>query len=150
RTRNGIFVNARQPETSMWLTHTRVPRRTLLTAVVLLCLSSAAFAQRFFFRGGEGRDPEVRNLPYDGRFTFARLKYTTAPGGYWYQGLPAWAHGYPVSEDNLLRIMNEVSFLNGRLDGFNVLSLDDPELCRYPIAYIIEAGWWTMIEAEAA
>jgi hypothetical protein len=30
-------------------------------------------------------------------FTFIRLSYETAPGGYWYRGLPRWAHGYPVS-----------------------------------------------------
>ena len=59
-----------------------------------------------------------------GRFTFTRLKYTTGPGGYWYQGLPAWAHGYPLSEDNLLRIMNEITYLGAHVDGFNVFSLD--------------------------
>jgi len=133
----------------MWFTRTRLPPRTLLlTAAALLCLSGLALAQRRFF-GGEGRDVEVRNVPYDGRFTFARLKYTTAPGGYWYQGLPAWAHGYPLSEDNLLRIMNEISDLGARVDGFNVFALDDEALCKYPIAYITEAGWWTMTESEA-
>src|SRR6185295_10803654 len=99
--------------TPMWSTRIRRPRKALLlTAALLFCLSSLALAQRRFF-GGEGRDLEVHNVPYDGRFTFARLKYTTAPGGYWYQGLPAWAHGYPLSEDNLVRIMNEISYLGG-------------------------------------
>ena len=130
------------------MSSTRSRRRRILPAfAVLLFISSAAFAQRFFF-GGEGRDPAVRNINYDGRFTFARLKYTTAPGGYWYQGLPAWAHGYPLSEDNLLRIMNEITYLGAHVDGFNVFSLDDPELAKYPIAYITEAGWWTMNESE--
>jgi Domain of unknown function (DUF4159) len=149
--RSGIFGNAKPPETPMWFTRTRLSRRTLLlTAAALLCLSSAAFAQRFFRRGGEGRDPDVRNLAYDGRFTFARLKYTTAPGGYWYQGLPAWAHGYPLSEDNLLRIMNEITYLGARVDGFNVFALDDEELTKYPLSYITEAGWWTMTDREGA
>jgi hypothetical protein len=26
-----------------------------------------------------------------------------------WRGLPAWAHGYPVAESNLMRIMSEVS-----------------------------------------
>jgi hypothetical protein len=129
-------------------TRLRLPRRALLLTSVLLCLSSAALAQRRFFRGGEGRDPEVRNIPYDGRFTFARLKYTTAPGGYWYQGLPSWAHGYPLSEDNLLRIMNEITYLGAHVDGFNVFALDDEALARYPMSYITEAGWWTMTDEE--
>src|SRR6476620_8377538 len=27
-----------------------------------------------------------KNISYDGRFTFVRLNYTTAPGGYFYRG----------------------------------------------------------------
>ena len=136
--------------TPMRLVCTSRVRRTLaLTALVLLSLSGLALAQRRYF-GREGRDPEVHSAPYDGRFTFARLKYTTAPGGYWYQGMPSWAHGYPLSEDNLMRIMNEVTTLAARTDAFNVFALDDPALSKYPFAYITEAGWWTMTDQEAA
>lgn len=127
----------------------RRSRLPLFIIVSLLALGGVAYAQRFRIFGGEGRDPEARNQPYDGRFTFARLKYTTAPGGYWYQGLPSWAHGYPISEDNLLRIMNEVTYLNGRTDSYDLFSLDDPELAKYPIAYLTEAGWWTLTDSEA-
>ena len=127
----------------------RTWRTIALALVAVLCLSGLAFAQRRFFGWGGGRDIDVQNAPYDGRFTFARLKYTTAPGGYWYQGLPSWAHGYPMSEDNLMRIMNEVSSIGARTDAFNVFSLDDPELARYPISYITEAGWWQMSDHEA-
>ena len=59
----------------------------------MLCLTGAIFAQ-FRFLDRPRLEPAVRNIPYDGRFTFARLKYTTGPGGYYYCGLPAWAHGY--------------------------------------------------------
>ena len=142
-------MNAKLFEIPMWSTRRRLSRRVLRLTSVLLCLSSVAFAQRrFFSRGGEGRDPEVHNIPYDGRFTFARLKYTTGPGGYWLQGLPSWAHGYPVSEDNLTRIMNEITYLGAHADGFNVFSFDDAALTKYPLSYITEAGWWTMTDAE--
>ena len=30
------------------------------------------------------------------------------------------------------------------------MTLDDPELFKYPIAYIIEVGWWTLTDREAA
>ena len=73
---------------------------------------------------------------------------TTAPGGYWYGGWPAWAHGYPLAEQNLMRIMNEVSYLDPHIDDINTVTLDDPELFKYPIAYIIEVGWWTMTDAR--
>ena len=49
-----------------------------------------------------------------------------------------------------MRIMSDMSYLGPRLDDVNVLSLDDPELGRYPIAYIIEVGWWTLTDREAA
>ena len=122
------------------------------TAVGLTCvlLAGAAAAQRRGLGGGPRYEPVIQSVPYDGRFTFARVKYLNAPSGYWFRGIPSWAHGYPVSEDNLLRITNEVSLLNSRVDGYNVLTLDDPELCRYPVAYLTEAGWWTLTEPEVA
>ena len=76
------------------------------------------------------------------------MSYDTAPGGYWYRGLPSWAHGYPVAERNLMRIMNELTFLHAHDEGVNVLTLDDPRLFQYPIAYIIEVSWWTMTSQQ--
>jgi hypothetical protein len=104
----------------------------------------AAGAQRYF---GFGREPAIKNVAYDGKFTFVRVKYETAPGGYWAGGRPSWSHGFPLAERNLMRIMTDISFLDPRLD-INVLTLDDPELFRYPVAYIIEVGWWTMTDRE--
>jgi hypothetical protein len=127
-----------------------VRRRAAIALAVAAALSTVVAAQRARFWDQYAVEPRLHNVPYDGRFTFARIKYTTAPGGYWYQGMPSWSHGYPVSEDNLLRILNEVTSLRGRTDGFNVLALDDPELFKYPIAYIIEVGWWTLTDREAA
>jgi hypothetical protein len=106
-----------------------------------------ALAQR---RNPLGWDLSVRNIPYDGQFTFVRVKYRPAPGGYWAGGLPSWVHGYPLAERNLMRIMNEICFLRVHLDDINVLTFDDPELFHYPIAYIIEVGWWTLTDQEAA
>jgi Domain of unknown function (DUF4159) len=116
------------------------------TAAGLLVVVSA-LAQ---FGGPRGPFHERPNVAYDGRFTFVRLKYTTAPGGYWYGGWPAWGHGYPISEQNLMNIMNEVSYLNAHVDEVNVLTLDDPELFKYPVAYVIEVDWWAMTDSEAA
>ena len=115
---------------------------------VVVLLSGAAVAQRRFFGRQRGRDIEVQNHDYDGRFTFVRAKYATAPGGFWYQGIPSWAHGYPMSEDNLMRIMNEVSYLGARTDAYNVFAFDDPEITKYPITYLTEAGWWTLTDRE--
>lgn len=118
----------------------------MVITVVLIGLSAAAIAQRDFY----GWEPSISNIPYDGRFTFVRVRYTPAPGGYWAGGMPSWFHGYPVAEKNLMRIMKELSYLDAHVDAANVLNLDDPHLFKYPIAYIIEPGWWTLNEREAS
>ena len=128
-------------------------RRTPIAAALVLCVAAAVMAQRRFddfdgFRGG--RVPTIHNAPYDGQFTFVRVQYDTAPGGYWAGGRPSWVHGYPLAEENLMRIMNDLSFFNARTEEINVLSLEDPDLFKYPVAYIIEVGWWTLSDAGAA
>jgi hypothetical protein len=106
--------------------------------------------RRLFDEFGYARVPEIHNIGYDGRFTFVRISYDTAPGGYWAGGRPSWVHGYPIAEQNLMRIMEEISFLGPHAEEINVLTLDDPELFKYPVAYIIEVGWWTLTDREAA
>jgi len=124
---------------------------------VCLCLAAAALAlaQRGGGFGGGRFRGRVRqqilpNAPYDGRFTFVRMNYESTPDGYWYGGQPAWAHGYPVAEENLMRIMNEVSYLGAHDEAFNSIRFDDPELGKYPIAYVIEPDWWAITDSEAA
>ena len=126
-------------------------RRWLAAAAGVVVAAIALGAQgREFFDFGYGRNPTIRNVPYDGQFTFVRIKYETAPGGFWAGGRPSWVHGYPIAEQNLMKIMNDISFLGARSDEVNVLTLDDPDLSKYPIAYIIEVGWWTLSDTEAA
>jgi len=54
------------------------------------------------------------------------------------------------SERNLMKILNEISELKPRVDEGEILALDDPELCKYPVAYMTEAGYWTLNDREAA
>src|SRR5262249_41211526 len=86
---------------------------------------------------------------YDGRFRLARLKFVTGLGGYYYRGLPAWAHGYPTGEHNLIQILNEISYLGGHEEESAVVAIDDPEPFKYPVAYMVEAGYWRMTDREA-
>ena len=127
--------------------------RTLVPLLIVAsAIAAAAVAQDFGFGGfgPRGHFTIYPNTPYDGRFTFVRVNYETAPGGYWYRGWPAWAHGYPLAEQNLMRIMNEVSYLAPHTEEINTVALDDPELFKYPVAYIIEVGWWQMTDREGA
>jgi hypothetical protein len=127
----------------------RLGSRILFCALIAAGTLAAVPAVAQFGFGGRGRFAVRPNTPYDGRFTFVRVNYTTAPGGYWYSGWPAWAHGYPLAEQNLMNIMNEISYLGPHINEINTLSLDDPELTKYPVAYLIEVGWWTMSDREA-
>ncbi len=120
--------------------------RVVMLAAAIAATVATASAQF----GPRGPFHERPNIAYDGRFTFVRIKYTTAPGGYWYGGWPAWGHGYPISEQNLMNIMNEVSSLGPHIDDVNALTFDDPGLLHYPIAYVIEVDWWAMTDREAA
>jgi hypothetical protein len=126
--------------------------RTCLVAAIVALVAVSAFAQRRFFDGFGGPRGNFKPYPntsYDGRFNFVRVVYDCDPSGYWYRGLPSWAHGYPMAEQNLMKIMNEVSFF-GAQETINTITLDDPELFRYPVAYIIEVSWWQMTDTQAA
>jgi hypothetical protein len=143
----------------------RAGASTRFVAAAALFVLVAGFADLLAQRrggfGGPGRFPgvgaediAVQNPKYDGRFAFARLKYDSGPGGYYYYGLPAWAHGYVSvrggerAERNLMKIMNEVSYLGADDQHFNTLALDDPEVFKYPLIYIIEVSWWAMTDKE--
>ncbi len=128
-------------------------RLSRLTQVFLgLALVSAPLiAQRGRgFNPGFRVDPTIEKLVYDGRFSLARLSFTTnSPIGYYYRGMPAWAHGYPDSERNLMRIVSEISALHPLLDHSTVIAPDDPQLFKYPVAYMAEADYWGMSDKEA-
>lgn len=127
-------------------------RRWFVLAGLILATAVAASAQDGWLDGLSvlgRRAPTVRNIPYDGRFTFVRVTYETLPGGYWYRGQPAWSHGVPDSEQNLMRIVDAVTNLAPHVEETNVLSLEDPDIFQYPILYIIEPSWWKITDAEA-
>ena len=92
------------------LTH-RFRMMTIVFGAVL-AVSAAAFAQFGVGAFGDAYQP-LPNVPYDGRFTFVRVRYHPAPGGFWPGRRPSWIHGYPLAKRNLMQIMNEVSLLGG-------------------------------------
>lgn len=125
-----------------------------VVACVALCAAGPARAQGFGrnrnLDQGYVQTPFAQNAKYDGRFTFARLSYVTnSPSGYYYGGRPAWAHGYDLAERNLMQILNTLSTTHPRLEAGVVLNLDDPELFKYPLSYMTEAGFWGLTDKEA-
>jgi hypothetical protein len=128
----------------------------LVTAVAIACLAEALVeAKQGGFFGGERRRTPVSydtKAEYDGRFSFTRVRYGSsselASGRF--RREPMWAHDFPRADFNFLKILGELTFVASFVDQGNVLTLDDPELARFPIAYMSEPGFWTMSEAEAA
>lgn len=111
----------------------------LAVAGAVLLSTALAWAQR-----GRGRVPFIEeNLPYDGRFTFARLRYTNpGPGG--------WAFDYPAMERNFMTILADLTSIRPHVGRSNVHAMDDPELFKHPVAYLSEPGYWMPSAREAA
>jgi hypothetical protein len=96
-----------------------------------------------------GRQPQTfaENSPYDGRFTFVRIRYSLGDQGGFRQDIK-WAHDYPRGERHFTKILSELSTIRVRTAVSNIFSLTDPELFKYPVAYLCEAGFWRPTEEE--
>jgi hypothetical protein len=105
----------------------------------LAALSGDLAAQRRGWRFA-GFEP---NVPYDGRFTFARIRYQER----WRSG---WEFDYPTMERNLMLMMEEITTVRPHVRGSNIHTLEDPELLKYPVAYLSEPGYWIPDDAEVA
>jgi hypothetical protein len=126
---------------------------TLTIALSLAALTSAQRGYMFRYAAGEA------NARYNGRFTFARLKFPCTDGYgfscYYYRNVPAWAHGYArtdngvPAEHEMMQILDAISSVHPRVDDANVFALDDPELCKFPVAYMTEAGFWVLSDKDA-
>jgi hypothetical protein len=139
-----------------------VSRRFLagsLAVVTLLAAVTAVLAQRRGGMGGFGGDgfadpgrggAEIApNTPYDGRFTFVRLRYGP-PTNFVSQRLP-WSHDYPLGEQNFMKIVDALTYLKPHTTETNILDLGDPEIYKYPIVYLCEPGFaFDMTDEDAA
>jgi hypothetical protein len=124
--------------------------------LLLVALPSALEAQggRGGRDGGRGRAPEpAENVPYDGRFTFARIRYTVSfegfGGGRGGGGEP-WFHDYPRAERNFTAILSELTTIQVQRAGSVIISLTDKDLFKYPVAYMAEPGFWRPSDPEVA
>ena len=118
-----------------------------MLAVVALCCVTAVAAQPPPRSGGWGRP----RLPYDGQFTFVRLRWTRGtfgapPVG---MGINFWMHEFPGAERNLMSVLGNFTLVDAKTDGSLILPLDDPNLFKHPIAMLWEPGFWVMTDAHA-
>lgn len=128
-------------------------RKALAIAFVVALAAAAVFAEDYLASPQEGS--YLGNVDYDGRLVFVRIRFDTGMGpGFGRargsRGEPPWAHDYPTSDTHLMKILNELTVVRPRIDGSNILGLDDPELFDYPIAYMSEPGHWAPNDKEVA
>jgi hypothetical protein len=114
-----------------------VHRFGIVIAFALLAILTVG-AQRRGFRFT--LPPPGASVPYDGRFTVVRL---------WYADDPGWSFDYPDMEQNFTLILKDLTSVPARPDGSNILRMDDPELMKYPVAYLSEPGYWYPTDNEA-
>jgi hypothetical protein len=121
----------------------RVRGVAIVLGVVLALGVSAVWAQDFGFRRRFAPRITAEKTPYDGRFTFARLRHGSESGRE-----PPWAHDYPRAERNFTHILKELTLIVPNTEASNVFTQDDPDLFTSPILYVSEPGFWTMTEDE--
>jgi len=102
----------------------------LLAAVPLAAAAQVGFG--FGFR--------YRNAKYDGRVALVRARYQAHPG---------WSYDYPAMENNLARVLQDITTLRPNLEAADILDFDDPQLFRYPLVYLSEPGYWMPTATEA-
>jgi hypothetical protein len=110
-----------------------------------LCFASVTAVTAQYDRAAQG--PHETDFDYDGQFTFVRLRWNSGFGRGGFGA--AWNHDLPRAEQHLAMIVRELSLVNMRTDGSKILMLDDPELFKYPIAFMWEPGFWNLTDEEA-
>jgi Domain of unknown function (DUF4159) len=120
--------------------------RALRTVVAALLVVGASIGEQPGYRAPR---PDAQ-ASYDGRYTFVRLRWRSGYGGGWRGMSSAWDHDYPRAERHLSMILDELTSIDVRTDTSAILTLDDPELFRYPIAFMWEPGFWILTDQEAA
>jgi hypothetical protein len=126
-------------------------RRIIISVIALSLICGLALAQRP--RQGRHERRRISEIPkteqdLSGRFTFVRIRYAdtswcngqfdptvVGDGGY------PWSHDYPAAGRHLMKIMSELSKVDATLDVDEpIFTFDDPQLFKYPFAYLCEVG----------
>jgi hypothetical protein len=118
--------------------------RRSISALVALCL----FVPIIVAAQGRRVSSFRQVVDYDSNLTFTRLIYGSGLGEFGF-GRSAWSHDYPAADRNLSAIIDYITHARIRLDGTNVLDLDDPEIFDNPVLYVWEPGYWAIQPSEA-
>jgi len=124
-------------------------RRRLTLGAIVLTAAIGAVTSVGAQRGGGVRpnafaqQSYTGNVRYDGRFVFIRMSYPWAGRGAAY-----WSHDYPTGEYHFLKILAAVSNVSTHQQESSIMSFSDPELMKFPVAYLCEPGPWQMSDSD--
>jgi hypothetical protein len=120
----------------------KAQRWILSLGLCALCLAPVLASAQFRQRASQ---PDI-TVPYDSHWVFTRIRYNTTLGAF---GQGGWEHDYPTADQNLTAIVDYITHARARLDGSNILDLDDDAIFENPIIYMSEPGFWRTTDAEA-
>ena len=137
----------------MRMTQRHPPGPGAIGIVVLLTMLATAVPVEAQRGRCEGYLELEENPAYSGQFTFARLQYEMGFSGGFGRGRgggrPPWSHDYPCGERNFTKILSELTSARARTVQSVVLAIGDPELFKYPVAYMSEPGFWRVTDGDA-
>lgn len=122
-------------------------------ALAPLALPDSAAEERYCYQQWDDNSV-IDNAPYDGRFTFFRVRFepTYGGGGRGFGrrggGDKKWDHDTPRAERHLMKILEELTTLRPKMDCGAVYAFGEEGSFRHPMAYVSEPGFWTMDETE--
>jgi hypothetical protein len=140
-----------------------VMRRLFAIALLILAIAPAAFFAAnetptdkpsekagATFRYADERMGEKQDM--SDKFMFARIHFGPVfPGVFWGdgRGAPPWSHDYPEAGLHLRKILTELSKTQVHNDiNEYVFTFNDPNLCKYPFAYLCEVGFMDLSDDE--
>jgi hypothetical protein len=112
--------------------------RRILIACALVCVLLAGMV------AADEENPQVMS-----RFTMARIRFNSSNLNWFGFGgrEPPWAHDYPRGERHFMKIMAEVTRVDVNPEG-HIVSFENEEVFKYPIAYLCEVGFLDLSEQE--
>jgi hypothetical protein len=120
----------------------------VLIAIAPVSLSASGTEKAYHYddpRLGEQKDESDK-------FKFARVKLQPMyPGAFLGDRGEEWSHDYPEAGLHFSKILSELSKLQVVLDENEyIFSFDDPNLMKYPFAYMCEVGYMQLTDNEIA
>ena len=127
-------------------------KHVLILMLILLAFSSVVFATS----GAGDHAPRYEDERFgekkdeSNKFKFVRVKTgSVAPWNCIGDHCAPWSHDYPEAGLHFSKILKELSKLDVvQEENEYIFSFDDPNLFKYPFAYMCEVGYMDMSDAE--